>query len=513
MCDSAAPLPEDLALCHEIIRQQADTICQSQQRIEQLEHQLELLLRRQYGPRRERVDPDQLRLFTEDAPDDVAEADAVEPAEPEGTQPKRKWRRPGRQRLPEDLPRTRVEYELSPAELPCPDCGHLRVKIGEETSEQLEYVPSSLHVIVHARFRYACRACQEHVATADKPPQPIDKGLPGPGLLAQTITSKYSDHLPLYRLEDIFARHGVELSRATLCGWMASSADLLAPLYDLMVKRVLLSTVIHTDDTKVSVLDHTLPKTRTGRFWVYIGDAPHPYVVYDYTPRRTRDGPERFLKEFHGYLQADAFSGYDRICAGPDVTEVACWAHVRRKFFEAQTSAPVPAHTAMARIWQLYAIEHTAENLSAEERHALRQRDSVPLLLAFEDWLTEQARRALPKSPIGQAIAYTHSNWAALCRYPEYGGLSIDNNLAERMLRAQAIGRRNWTFLGSDRGGRTAAVLYSLTGTCRHHGIDPFVYLQDVLRRLPAHPTRELDEFLPDVWFASHPSARRKKAA
>jgi transposase len=200
------------------------------------------------------------------------------------------------------------------------------VKIGEETSEQLEYVPSSLHVIVHARFRYACRACQEHVAVADKPPQPIDKGLPGPGLLAQTITSKYNDHLPLYRLEDIFARHGVELSRATLCGWMASSAELLTPLYDLMVKRVLLSSVIHTDDTKVSVLDPTLPRTRTGRFWVYIGDVDSPYAVYDYTPRRTRDGPERFLKEFRGYLQADAFSGYDRICAGPHVKEVACWA-------------------------------------------------------------------------------------------------------------------------------------------------------------------------------------------
>ena len=192
---------------------------------------------------------------------------------------------------------------------------------------------------------------------------------------------------------------------------------------------------------------------------------------------------------------------------------MACWAHVRRKFFEARTSAPMPAHAALAWIRQLYAVEHDAEEFPAEQRHALRQRDSVPRLEAFGEWLTEQARFALPKSPIGQAIAYAQSNWAALCRYPEHGGLSIDNNLAERMLRAQAIGRRNWTFLGSDRGGRTAAVLYSLTGTCRHHGIDPFAYLRDVLRRLPAHTTGELDEFLPDAWFASHPAARRKKAA
>jgi transposase len=235
--------------------------------------------------------------------------------------------------------------------------------------------------------------------------------------------------------------------------------------------------------------------------------------VYDYTPRRTRDGPERFLKGFEGYLQADAFSGYDRICAGSGVKEVACWAHVRRKFFESRTSSPVLAHAALARIRQLYRIEAAAEVFSAEDRRALRQRDSVPLLTAFGEWLTEQKRLALPKSPIGQAIAYARSNWTALCRYPEHGELSIDNNLAERMLRAQAIGRRNWTFLGSDRGGRTAAVLYSFTGTCKHHDIDPFAYLTDILRRLPSHPAGQLAELLPDVWFASHPSARRKKAA
>jgi transposase len=513
MCESAAPLPNDLNLCHEMIRQQAATIEEAQRRIEQLEHQVEQLLRRQYGPRRESVDPNQLRLFTDDASEDVAEDAPGESSEAEDVAPKRRWRRRGRQRLPENLPRQRIEYELPAEELPCPGCGHVRVKIGEEVSEQLEYVPASMHVLQHVRFRYACRACQEHVAIADKPPQPIDKGLPGPGLLAQTITSKYSDHLPLYRLEDIFARHGVELSRATLCGWMAASAELLTPLYDLMVRRVLLSAVIHTDDTPVPVLDRKLPRTRKGRFWVYIGDVRHPYVVYDYTPRHTRDGPARFLRGFRGFLQADAFSGYDALYAGSDVIEVACWAHVRRKFYEARTSAPVPAHAALARIRQLYAIETAGATLSSEGRQGLRQRESVPLLTGFGEWLTEQVRHVLPKSPIGQAIAYAQSNWAALCRYPEHGDLSIDNNLAERMLRAQAIGRRNWTFLGSDRGGKTAAVLYSLTGTCRHHDIDPFAYLADILRRLPSHPAGRLDELLPDVWFASHPAARRKTAA
>jgi hypothetical protein len=294
---------------------------------------------------------------------------------------------------------------------------------------------------------------------------------------------------------------------------MASCAELLTPLYDLMVERVQRSIIIHTDDTRVPVLDPTLPKTRTGRFWVYIGDVRNPYVVYDYTSRRTRDGPERFLTGFRGYLQADAFSGYDRICAGSDVIEVACWAHVRRKFFEARTSAPVLAHAALARIRQLYKIETATKEFAAEDRRAWRQRESVPLLTAFGEWLTEEGRRALPKSPIGQAIAYAQSNWTALCRYPEHGELSADNNLAERMLRAQAIGRRNWTFLGSDRGGRTAAGLYSLTGTCKHLGIDPFAYLQNVLSELPAIPPDQLRELLPDVWFASRPSARRKAAA
>jgi hypothetical protein len=214
-----------------------------------------------------------------------------------------------------------------------------------------------------------------------------------------------------------------------------------------------------------------------------------------------------------GYLQADAFSGYDRICAGPGVSEVACWAHVRRKFFESRTSALVPAQEALARIRQLYKIERDAAELSAEDRCALRQKAALPLLNAFEEWLTEQGRTALPKRPIGQAIAYARSNWAALLRYTESGELSIDNNIAERMLRAQAIGRRNWTFLGSDRGGRTAAALYTFTGTCKHHDIDPFAYLRDILHRLPSRPADQLDELLPDVWFASHPSARRKRAA
>lgn len=512
MSTDALSLPDDMALCHEMLRQQADTIRHAQRRIEQLEHYLQQLLRRQYGPQRERFDPNQLQLFEDEGPPDPVEQEREAPDDEEEPRPSRR-RGGGRRPLPRELPRKRVEYELPQDELPCPECGELRQKIGEEVSEQLEFVPAVLHVIQHVRFKYACRSCQEHVATAPKPPQPIERGLPGPGLLAYTITSKYGDHLPLYRLEDIFARHGVELARSTMCVWMRRCAELLQPLYELMVARVLQSKVVWTDDTPVPVLDRTLPKTRTGRFWVYAGDDRNPYSVYDYSANRSRDGPEKFLKGFHGYLQADAFAGYDRICAGPDVTEVACWAHARRKFYQARTTAPELAHEALARIGQLYGVERQAKELASEERCAIRQRESLPMLNSLGDWLQEQKRRVLPKSPFGQAASYALSNWQALCRYIEDEDLSIDNNLSERSLRAQAIGRKNWLFVGSDNGGRTAAVLFSMTASCKRLGIDPFAYLRDVLDRLPTTPVQNLPDLLPDTWFVANPRARRKNAA
>jgi transposase len=513
MDEADAPLPDDLATLHELIRQQADTIRQAQRRIDQLEHLVEQLLRRQYGPRSERLDPNQLRLFDDDAAEASAESQPAEAVPEDRGAPTRTWRRRDRQVLPEHLPRERIVLELSEQERACPGCGRPRMPFGEEVSEQLEYVPAALFVRQFVRRKYACRSCQEHVAVAGKPPQPIDKGLPGPGLLAHVITSKYSEHLPLYRQEDILARHGVTLSRATLCGWLAQAAELLRPLYEAMVKRVQASRVIWTDDTTVPVWDPTLPATRAGRFWVYLGDARNPFSVYDFTPRRTRDGPERFLGAYQGYLQADAFTGYDRICAGPGVIRVACWAHVRRKFYECRTTAPVLAHEALARIRQLYRIEADCRELPAEERRAIRQRETGPLLAVFDSWLDEQSRQVLPKSPLGKAVAYARNQWPDLQTYIRDGELSIDNNLAERTLRAQAIGRKNYLFVGSDRGGHTAAILYSFVGSCKRLGADPFAYLKDVLGRLPTHPGDRLSELLPDAWFTAHPNTRRKVAS
>jgi len=510
--DASLPLPEDPALLKALAAQQQSTIDALQREMDQLKHYLAQLLRQRYGPRSEKCDPAQLALF--DAAEEAPAASATEPAVAETPVRGHIRRGGGRNELPADLPRKRVEYTLPPEQLPCPCCGQERTKFGEEVSEQLEFVPASLLVTEHIRFKYACRHCQEQVAVADKPPQPIDKGIPGPGLLAATITGKYGDHLPLYRLEDIFARHGAELSRATMCGWMRQSAELLLPLYELLKRRVLASRVIHTDDTPVEVLDASLPHTRTGRFWVYVGDRRQPYVVYDYTPSRKRDGPAAFLKDYRGYLQADAFGGYDGIYAGSGgkIVEVGCWAHARRKFFEAKETASQAAHEALARIGQLYALERQAQEaeLSAEALRTLRQEQALPKLMDFRAWLEELRLDSLPKSPIGTAARYALGNWQALVRYCEDGELAIDNNAAERAVKPCAIGRKNWIFCGSDNGGRTAAILFTMTGSAKRHNLDPFAWLKGVLTRLPllraAHdlpPDELLQPLLPDSWQPS----------
>ena len=507
-------LPADLDLCHQLISDLHDQLDQKDKFAEKLQHQIEQLLRWRYGQRSDRVSSNQLTLFDqEQVEEEPADDDA--PLEEEQVDPESKSKKKGhgRKPLPKDLPRRRVEYELSDDERKCPRCGGECECIGEETSEQLEYVPATLHVIEHARMKYACKKtdCDGTVLLAEKPAQPIEKGLPGPGLLAHVVVSKYADHLPLNRQENMLARHGVVISRKTMCGWARSAAEILQPLYDLMRERVLESKVVHTDDTTVPVLDRSRTKTKTGRVWVYVGDAKNPYSVFDYTPTRERDGPANFLSGFEGYLQADAYAGYDQLYrpsldgVPSKVIEVACWAHARRKFVESESSASLRSLTAVAWIKRLYKIEDEAREaeLDADELCALRQEKSKPLLDGFGEWLRAEQAEVLPKSPIGQAISYTLGNWDALVRYVEDGDLAIDNNVAERALRGLAVGRKNWMFAGSDRGGRTAAVLISLTQTAKAHNIDPFAYLRDLLARIATHPMKDLGQLLPDQWLSS----------
>ena len=500
-------LPRDIKQCHKLIGGLLEELDAKERYLQRVLNHLEKLLRWRYGPRREKVDEKQLLLF---ALEMVERGEDIPAPASRTAKRKRKHTPHGRQKLPKHLERKEVVFDLPEGERRCPHCSGEVNQIGEEVSERLEYVPASLFVIREVSRKYACpRGCA--VITAQKPMQPIEKGLAGPGLLAYVAVGKYADHLPLHRQEEIFQRQGVKLARSTLCDWMGSCAELARPLFDLMKERAMQSKALQTDDTPVGVLDRELTRTRTGRFWTYVGDAKHPYTVYDYTPNRKRDGPIDFMESFRGYLQADAYSGYDAIFKDPErgVTEVACWAHVRRKFFEAQSSDVERPLIMLAYIRLLYEVEREARDLrlDGKGRYALRQERSVELLDGIHAYLMREYGDVLPKSPEGQAISYALSNWKALTRYCEDGDLEIDNNGAERSLRGVVVGRKNWMFFGSDRGGRTAAILNSLITSCKRNQVEPFAYLKDIFERISAHPASRLEELLPDRWKELRPPA------
>jgi transposase len=512
-----ASLPTDVATLQKLLRQEravvaslSETIRAQERKLQQQEHRLAQLLRQLYGPRRERFNPDQLTLF--DAVELAAIVqEAAEGLEDESSPSRRRRRGHGRRPLPADLARETILYELSEDQRRCPECGDVRGEIGRERSEQLEYIPPKYKVLVHERVKYACRRCQEHVAVAAKPPQPVEKGLPGPGLLAHTVLSKYGDHAPLYRQEDVHARHGVILRRSTLCDWIAAAADLAEPLYRRMCQLTLASRIIWTDDTPVKLLDPVLGRARTARFWAYLGDARHPYTVYDFTDSRARDGPRSFLKDFSGYLQADAYGGYDGIYASGRVVEVACWAHARRKWHEARTTDPARAHHALALIQRLFEIEDDCRDAQPDERRAARQEQALPVLTEFRAWLASDCADCLPKSPIGQAVTYALNQWGALVRYCEDGELTLDNNVSERAVKIPALGRKNWLFVATRTGGRRAAILFSLVAGCKANQVEPWAYLRDVFSKLPSlssNSPQHLDSLLPDRWLRDHPQHR-----
>jgi transposase len=502
MADTKDALPNDIEACHVLIAERDQQISEHEALIANLQHQLKQMLRARYGRKSEKADdPNQLELF-ETIMEAVWETPPAEGEAEEGDEEVSEEKKPrrGRKPFPKDLPRKRIEHDLPEEEKPCPECGELREKIGEDISEQLEFVPGHFVVLQHARFKYACRQCEAHVEVADKPMQPVEKGVPGPGLLAQIVISKYCDHLPLYRQENIFQRSEVEINRKTMWGWINTLMFEVEPIYRLMVERVLSSHKIHTDDTPVKLRNARKGQKCESRIWTYVGDRDHPYTVFDYTPNRRRDGPVAFLGEWSGYLQADAFAGYDAIYASRKVIEVACMAHVRRKFEEALGTDREVCSEAMALIARLYRLENQWKQLDDDARKAARQEHSLPLLEKFKAWLDSARSRVLPKSPAGQAISYARKNWQALCRYTEHGELEIDNNAAERSLRCVAIGRKNWLFFGSDKGGKAGAIFFSLIASAKRNGIDPFEYLRDLFERLPNYRANNREDFLPDRW-------------
>jgi transposase len=512
MITLADPLPDDLETAHQLIRELLETLAQQVHLNEKLQHQLEQLLRQRYGPKGERIDPAQLWLFAQEilaqAQPTPTPASTPEPAPaptPTPSAPRKDGH--GRKPLPASLPRQPVLHDVPPEQRVCPDCGGERTCIGHEVREQLEFIPASLVVLEHIRPKYACRACEANVVIAERLPEPIDKGLPGPGLLAHIAVSKYADHLPLYRLEGIFQRSGVELSRSTMCDWMAVAAELLEPIVKRMLSLILTSEVVQNDDTTVPVQDHSGKGIKTGRLWVSIGDHDHRYVVYTYTPDRSAAGPEKIFKDFKGYLQADAYSAYDGLYQSGAIVEVGCLMHARRKFYEARTSDPPRSHQALAWISLLYEVERDAKEREPTDypafvavRHQLRGERSRPIFDKFHAWLEAELPKVLPKSPIGEAIQYALNHWEALKRPLEAGFLELDNGACERAFKPVAVGRKNWLFAGSDKGGQTAAVLMSLCRTCQDLGIDPQAYLRDVLDRISTHPAKRIDELLPDRW-------------
>ena len=338
------------------------------------------------------------------------------------------------------------------------------------------------------------------------PNQPIDKGFADPGLLADVLVKKYDDHLPLYRQSEILARHGIDISRQTLCGWVMQCADILEPLVEAMKPDLLSSPKIHTDDTVIPVLEEGRDSTKEGRLWGYLSLGP-PIVVYDYSPNRQQKWAEEFLKNYKGYLQADAYTGYDKLYADGNIIEVACMAHARRKFFEiVQTntkngcSKEGIAVTALSYIGKLYRIESRIKQLNPLAKKAIRKSEANFILKDYKKWLLRQSKRVLPKSPLGKAITYTLNNWIALTRYLGNGILDIDNNAAERLMRPLTVGRSNYTFAGNDRGGKAAAIIYSLIETCKLNKINPYEYLRDILTRLPNTLNRDIRLLLPYLW-------------
>jgi transposase len=649
-------LPDDSATLKGMIVELVQILGGQHRHAEHLQFRLDQLLRRLFGRRSERLDPSQLSLFAqEQTPEGTATAglDKQSKAESQARR-RRRGGKHGRQQLPENLPRHVIRCELNTAERNCPCCGQERIGMGEEVSEQLEYVPASFKVNRYVRVKYVCRQCEQRrgrpnaaggqtateaaaaptasqqrdaasaagnatptelpklpsantddvgllqggvvaavdvvespnadagvermpetsllptaqesaetvalptpgtarggesavegvgpvapdgrlaeaspqpertlaplgstLITAPLPPRVIPKCLADPGLLAHVIVNKFVDHLPLYRQEQRFWREGVWLSRRTLCDWLAACAGVLEPLFAVMWQCVFQSRQLHVDDTSANVQG----EASKGHLWTYVGDERHPYIVYDFTLGRGGARPRECLQPFKGYLHADGYSGYDQLF-GADRREVGCWAHARRYFWESRETAPVHACWMLSCIGQLYGWEAAARyaaeelELSLEDywdvRRQLRQRQAKPILNRMKEYADKAREQVLPSSPIGTAFTYLSNQWLPLNCYGEYGFLEIDNNVAERALRAIAVGRKNWLFLGSAEGGKTAAILYSLTQTCKRHGVDPWYYLREVLTTLAglkeSERASELPKLLPDVWAARQRQSSR----
>ncbi len=517
---TADSLPNDIEtlkamlLCERAARLAAEADARARMLlIEKLKLTIRKLRHERFGQSAERGSLlDQLELQLADLQEDAAQAEATAGAPEMVTVPSFERRKPARRPLPAHLPRERIVY---PAPSACPCCGGTVRKIGEDITETLELIPRQWKVIQHVREKFSCRACE----TITQPPAPshaIARGRAGPKLLAHILFAKYNLHLPLNRQSTVYAREGIDLDVSTLADWVGAAAATLMPLNEAIRAHVFAAERIHVDDTTVPVL--AKEKTRTGRLWTYVrddrpfGGPDPPAAVFFYSPDRRGEHPEQHLAGYAGLMQADAYAGFNRLYEGSrkpgPIVEAACWAHARRKFFDLArlNKAPI-AVEAVARIDVLFAIERDINGMTPQQRVTARDERSRSPIVDLERWLREQRARVSKNGDIGKAIDYSLKRWDALTRFLDDGRLCLSNNAAERELRAVAVGRRNWTFAGSDEGGRRAAAIYTLIATAKLNGIDPQAWLADVLARLPDHPMRRLDELLPWQWCGSQRQA------
>ena len=493
-------LPDDLAALKQLL-------AQMQSKVVLLEEENALLRQRLFGRKSEQTaDPatPQLLLFNEaeslDTPAPVeADEEAVAPTK----------RRGKRKPLSADLPRIEVIHELSEHELTCA-CGCRKHAIGEETSEQLEIVPMQIRVIKHIRKVYGCRGCETAPVTADKPAQLIEKSMASPSVLAMLLTTKYVDGLPLHRFEKVLARHGVDIPRQTLARWVIQCCEHFQPLLNLMRDRLLESPIVHCDETRVQVLKEP-NRDPTSQSWMWVqasGPPERPVILFDYTTSRAQEVPLRLLADYRGYLMTDDYAGYNALGAQPGIERLACMAHVRRKFVDAQKVQPKGkvgrADVALTMINKLYGIERGLKEMTDEQRFAGRQEQSLPVLSQLKNWLEKTQPQVTTQSALGKAVNYLASNWNRLERYIEAGFLPIDNNAAERAIKPFVIGRKAWLFSDTPKGAAASAQIYSLVETAKANGQEPYTWLRHVLERLPqAESVEDVEALLPWNWRAS----------
>ncbi|MBT1159649.1 IS66 family transposase [Aminobacter anthyllidis] len=499
-------LPSDPALLQRLLRDMAAAVESRDGEIERLQSIIKKLQRAQFGRRSERLDPDQLALALEDLDADIARIRESRPSILTPPVERPSHRKP----LPDHLPREDVRLDIEEAYCVC--CGGALHAIGESVSEMLDWVPAQLRVVRITRPKYACRAC-ETVAQVAAPERLIAGGLATPALLAQVLVSKYCDHTPLYRQSQIFARHGVDLARSTLAGWVGGACWWLEALHERLVKNVFASNHLFADDTPVPVLDPGRGRTKTGRLWVYAreqrpwaGPEP-PAAVYLFAPDRKAERPVSHLQHFKGVLHVDGYAGFEQLTASGDIVLAACWAHTRRKFYDVVEATGSPVATeALRRIGEIYAVEADVRGQSPALRLAVRLQRSKPVVAAFHAWLEVQLQHISGRSTLAEAVRYALSRWTGLTRFLTDGRVELDTNPVERAIRPVALGRKNHLFAGSDGGGGRWAIVCSLTETAKLNDVEPYAYLADVLQRmLDGHPVSGLDELLPWAWKAANP--------